>query len=890
MKNPKKITLIVFAFALILTMSLFMTSLQTATAHTPSWTVPTYAYLVVSPNPVGVGQQAFAVMWLHGAPPTASGAAGDRWHDFTLEITKPDGTTQTLGPFTSDPTGSTYTLYTPDQIGSYKFVLKYSGQVLTMVNPQNGIAASRTDATLARFGGVTFENDTFLPSEATKYLTVQQQPIQKTSDYPLPTEYWTYPIEGQNAAWANIASNWLQGAYLGWVNPNQQNLWQKDGVAPKSSHIMWTKPIEFGGIVGGTTGIPGVGYYSGGSYEGRFTGAMIMNGRLYYQEPLGHSNTGGGYTCVDLRTGEVLWHRDDIGITVTAGIVGTNTTTSTMATAGPSFGQLYGYESPNQHGVVGGVLWQTSTAAGVTTWQGIDPFTGKWLYNLTNVPAGFEVYTTKGEIVRYVLNYNMATKSGSIALWNNTCEQQGLHLLKGTGTEAWQWRPNGKVVDMRNAYSWNVTLPDLSGLSAPSIVSVIPGDVIIGTSSSLSWLGGIIMKTPDPITMWAISDKPETRGQLLWVKNYSAPANFITPYMGPVDPVSRVWTLTYIETMEWVGYSVDTGELLWGPVTGVENDFTYYGGGRGGGQIGFAAYGNLYTQGFGGELICYSMTTGNVLWRYANTNSGDETVWGNYPLFVAAIADGKVYAFNNEHSPNYPLYKGERVRCIDAFTGEEIWSMLGWAGQAGGPGTSTGILADGTLVYYNYYDNQIYSVGKGPSAVTVDAPLTAITQGQTVTIRGTVTDICEGAKQLVENGKFNIVPAVADENMGPWMEYLYMQKPMPSNAKGVPVTLTATDSSGNTITIGTVTSDISGNYATMWSPPSAGQYTITVAFEGTDSYWSSSAETAVGVSGSATTEEAAPAFSTVDIAIIAAVFIAILIGIVNLVFIKKIHK
>ena len=891
MKNPKKITLIVFAFAMILTMSLFMTSLQTATAHTPSWTIPTYAYLVISPNPVGVNQQMFAVMWLHGAPPTASGNAGDRWHDFTLEITKPDGTTQTLGPFTSDPTGSTYTLYTPDQIGSYKFVLKYSGQVLTMVNPQNGAAASKTDATLARFGGVTFENDTFLPSEVTKYLTVQQQPIGKIADSPLPTSYWTHPIEGQNAAWANIASNWLQGAYLSWVTNMQQNLWQKTGVAPDTAHIMWTRPIEFGGIVGGTTGITGAGYYSGGSYEGRFTNSMIMNGLLYYQEPLGHSNNGGGYTCVDLRTGQVVWHRDDIGVLATAGLVGTSTTTSTVQTAGPTFGQLYEYESPNQHGVVGGILWQSSVAAGVTTWQGFDAFTGKWAYNLTNVPGGFEVYTQKGEIVRYVLSYNATTKSGTIGLWNNTCEQQGLHLSKGYITDAWQWRPNGKVVDMRNAYSWKVPITaDLTGDAAPAIMSVIPGDVIIGTSSALSWLGGVIIKTPDPMVIWAISDKPETRGQLLWIQKLPAPANFITPYWGPVDPVSRVWTLNYIETFEWVGYSVDTGQQLWGPVEGSENDFSYYGSGKGGGSVGFVAYGNLYTQGFGGEIIAYSMTTGDVLWRYDNTNSGDETVWGNYPIFISAIADGKIYAFNNEHSPNYPLYKGERVRCIDAYTGRELWTMLGWSGQSGGPGTSTGILADGFLSYYNYYDNQIYTVGKGPSAITVDAPLTAVTQGQSVTIRGTVTDQCAGAKQLVQDGKFNIVPAVADESMGTWMEYLYMQKPMPSNAKGVPVTLTATDSSGNTITIGTVTSDISGNYATMWTPPSAGQYKITVAFEGTGSYWSSSAETAVGVSGSATTEETAPAFSTVDIAIIAAVFIAILIGIVNLMFAKKTHK
>ncbi|MFB3888322.1 MAG: PQQ-binding-like beta-propeller repeat protein [Candidatus Bathyarchaeia archaeon] len=832
---------------LILATAAFMTVLPTTFGHTPPWTIPTYAYIVVSPNPVGVGETAFVVMWLHGAPPTAAGAAGDRWHDFTLEITRPDGTVEQKGPFVSDPTGSTYTLYTPSQTGTYKFVFKYSGQVLTLVNPATGVVVSRNDATLARFGGAAFENDTFLPSQATTYLTVQQTPVPKLPDYPLPSSYWTRPIEGENSAWAAVASNWLSGAYLGWLNPNQQNLWQKDGVGPGSAHVMWTRPIEFGGIVGETTEIPGIGFYSGGSYEGRFTSAMIMNGFLYYQEPLGHSNNGGGYTCVNLRTGEVQWHRDDIGVIVTAGLIGTATTTSTIQTAGPTFGQLYNYESPNQHGVVGGLLWQSSAVGANTTWQAFDAFTGKWAYNLTNVPAGFEVYTKKGEIVRYVLNYNTTRRGGWLGLWNNTAEQQGLHALKGTVSEAWQWRPNGKSVDMSQAYTWNVTVPDLSGLSPPSIISVIPGDVILGTSSSLAWLGGVLTVTPNPMTFWAISDKPSNRGQLLWVKNLTAPPNFITPLLGPLDPLTRVWCLTYIETMEWIGYSVDTGDQLWGPVKGAQRDFTYYGSGRGGGQIGFCAYGNLYTQGFGGEIVCFDMKTGKVLWNYNNTNSGEETVWGNYPTFVSAIADGKVYAFNNEHSPNYPLYKGERVRCIDAYTGKELWTLLGWAGQAGGPGTSTSILADGFLTYYNYYDNQLWCVGKGPSETTVMVQDDSIALGEGILVKGTVVDDSAGAKRKVATGEFTSVPAVADESMGPWMEYIYMQKPIPATVKGVTVTLTAIDPNGNSQDIGSVETDMNGMFKKMWTPAIQGEYTIVATFGGTNSYWPSYSETAIGV-------------------------------------------
>jgi hypothetical protein len=161
-------------------------------------------------------------------------------------------------------------------------------------------------------------------------------------------------------------------------------------------------------------------------------------------------------------------------------------------------------------------LWQSSSASGVTTWQGFDAYTGKWVFNETSVPSGTQVYTSKGEIVNYVLNYNTTAKRGWIALWNNTAEQQGLHLSLGTGTNAWQWRPDGKTVNMVNAYSWNVTInADLVGNSAPAIMQVLPGDVILGRSSAIS--PGVGDKfTPDPYTFWAISDKPESRGQLLW--------------------------------------------------------------------------------------------------------------------------------------------------------------------------------------------------------------------------------------------------------------------------------------------------------------------------------------------------------------------------------------
>ncbi|HUJ84007.1 MAG TPA: hypothetical protein VLV84_00195, partial [Candidatus Acidoferrales bacterium] len=113
-----------------MTISATMVLLPAANAHYPAWTIPTWTYCIVSPNPVGVNQQALVVFWTDKVPYTAVGEYGDRW-TFYVDVTKPDGTKDTLGPITSDPIGSGYSLYTPTQVGNYTFVAKFIGDVLT---------------------------------------------------------------------------------------------------------------------------------------------------------------------------------------------------------------------------------------------------------------------------------------------------------------------------------------------------------------------------------------------------------------------------------------------------------------------------------------------------------------------------------------------------------------------------------------------------------------------------------------------------------------------------------------------------------------------------------------------------------------------------------------
>jgi hypothetical protein len=804
--SKSKTAAISIAIFLMLSMGASMMLVPNANAHTPAWQVTTYAWVTASPNPVGVGQQ----MLIFGLLDTVINGAlvnnNIRFNNYQFTITKPDGTTVTQSfPIVTDSTGAQYFTYTPDQVGNYTVFFSYPGQVYN-------------------YGG-TYQGDYYTPSNATTTFTVQSQPVAGFTEVPLPTNYWTRPINGQNVLWDSIGSNWLGGAATA-------NYWQQNGAAPTSAHIMWTKPLELGGLTGGIITQAGnsaqsndtaATYYSGFSYNTRFGNPIILNGVLYYQQPKGEAGSGGGEFAVDLTTGQTLWSSDSIVF---------------------SKAQLYDLQSPDQHGVVGGILWVVSG----TTWIGYNAFTRQPIFNLTNVPSGTEVYLNNGEIDRYVFSYNQAKNTGWLALWNETAVILNAQLLYGA---PYGW-PTGSnlVIDASTptAYTYNVTITaNLNGTAAPSIVGVIPGNVILGASSSLA-LASQPNPNTNPWTMWALSDKPNTQGNLSWIQNYAAPAGNITEMLctQPIDPVTNEWTMQTLETGQRYAYSLATGNLVWGPSAVPLTGFQYYSD-----REGFPAYGNLYVSGYGGIVYCYSMLNGTLLWTYGNggegnsTNTGANTPWGNYPTHVCALADGIVYTMAGEHSPNTPLYRGYVARAIDAFTGQELWTLPDWSASGLGTSIAPVAIADGYMVFANAYDGQIYCVGQGPSDTTVSIQNNVISQGNTVLIQGTVTDVSAGTQQTAQAADFpNGVPVASDASMSAWMSCVYQQQPMPTNFTGVPVTIDVLDSNGNYRNIGTATTTSSGTYSLAWTPDIAGNYTVIATFHGNNGYYGSYSQTA----------------------------------------------
>jgi outer membrane protein assembly factor BamB len=485
-----------------------------------------------------------------------------------------------------------------------------------------------------------------------------------------------------------------------------------------------------------------------------------------------------------------------------------------------------------------------------------DPWDGSYVFSITDVPRGTRSNGPSGE----PLIYQMDATNKWIAQWNFTqCVTNGVVNALTSGG----YRPVGQEFNstLRDSYSWNMTLPSNFPTTGAGIGWAINEDLLLGYSNMRSQFGqptwGGVSDTSSAVygTVWAVNLKDPANGKqasLLWQKDIPVPDGNVTMQLGTVDPINRVFFVSTKETMQWYGFSLDNGNQLWGPV-GETRSFNYYPtvGSGGVAQIGYAAYGNLYVGGYGGEIFAYDTTTGNLQWSYGgdgegnSTNSGTETAWGMYPMFIGSICDGKVYVYSSEHSPNTPLYRDELIRCLNATTGEEIWKMKSWA-SVGGFSDYGFPTADGQIAYLNVYDMQVYSIGKGPSVMTVTAPDIATSVGSHIVIRGTVMDIAAGTTQNEQAARFpNGVPAVSDESQAAWMEYVYMQKAMPSNVTGVPVDLYVLDSNGNYRMIGSTTTDASGMFTYAWAPDISGLYTVIASFDGSNSYYGSSAETSL---------------------------------------------
>jgi hypothetical protein len=800
--------------ALILLLSFPIFALPMANAHTPSWTISTYAFLSVQPSPVGLGQFMFVNFWLDKVPATANGAYGDRWQNFTVKMTKPDGSTTTLGPFKSDDVGGAFTTVKADQLGTWSFVFNFPGQIMTagVLNPYGPTSNAQSIG------------DYYSPATSrTTTITVTSDTVQNPPDTPLPEGYWQRPVFAENNNWYVIAGNWLGGG-AGGNSGSQYNTTSNFApytTAPSTSHIVWTSPYAPGGIIGGEYGGDQVNsnYYATAQYEQKFAG-IVINGVLYRVVEPGASTNYAGWIAQDLRTGKTIWTKD--------------------TSAWLRLGQIFDYTSPNQFGGLA-YLWSVETTVAPntgSTYGMYDAMTGKWILNIVNASSPTWAYGPTGELLGYYLD----TTNMSLNMWNST--RAVLAGTTGSGDQNnWQWRPaQNASIAWKYGVQWSMPLTttmtasngttvninayyaELAGVSQPLTISRV-GQVILVTN-----IAGPATQFQQPGFVVAEGYSPQT-GQLLW-----GPTSLTVPAWTRVEQSSMgggVFTIFNYETQSFYAYSTTTGQKMWGPVSvGVASDpWGYYI------TQSIIAYGNVYTADFGGVVSCLDLATGAIKWTWNTGTSGYETPYGIFTIAnLLAIADGKIFLMGG-HLYSPPLFHGGQLYCVNASSGNLLWSTPSFAV------TNRGCIsiADGYVVVPNAYDNQLYCYNKGQTAATVSIQNDVISAGNTVMIKGTVTDQSPGQTSLGIPAAGT--PAIADASMTAWMKYLYMQQPMPTNATGVPVTLSVFDPNNNTYTIGTTTSNKDGVFGLAWTPPVPGVYTVTATFAGSNSYYSSHAVT-----------------------------------------------
>jgi hypothetical protein len=294
--------------------------------------------------------------------------------------------------------------------------------------------------------------------------------------------------------------------------------------------------------------------------------------------------------------------------------------------------------------------------------------------------------------------------------------------------------------------------------------------------------------------------------------------------------------------MGWTAYSLENGQLEW---TSERFDYPW------GAWVPYATAsfdfnetkGAIITSSYEG-VYAIDWDDGSIVWHYSDpdaipfenpyiTAAGDAAT----PFFTGlTLADGKVYIHNTEHTATSPVSRDWKLHCIDAYTGEGLWSISIPSG--------VGAIADGCAVQTHSATGYMYVYGRGESETTVTGPDTEVPLGSKVLIQGTVLDMSPAQPGT---------PCVSKESMSQMMEYIHLQFPEGGiynneTMTGVPVMLTAVHSDGTFYDIGTATTN--GHYGTFshaWSPPKMGKYEIIASFNADESYGSSGAACAVYV-------------------------------------------
>ncbi len=414
----------------------------------------------------------------------------------------------------------------------------------------------------------------------------------------------------------------------------------------------------------------------------------------------------------------------------------------------------------------------------------------------------------------FVYSYTGATQSTTAA-------------RNGTGN-AIKWTTAGTSTNFTSRIVWNTTIP-ASWLNQPSASShsLIQSNLLItrqfqGGEIQVEAFSGINCTTGAIEYYTSVIDKSNTN---TWIyrqgpaigSGYGKVYFGATAYPTQINPPNTAGG--------YLAFDALTGKFAWAAEPTDypwSNFFAYMPQACGEGKVIGCTYYGVYA---------FDINTGKKLWYYNAGNSGMETPYNTWSFGSTGpvIGGGVVFAPNTEHSPTLN-YRGERLHAINLTDGKGIWTIMG--------NYIPTSVAEGVLMAQEQTSGFTYAFAKGEIAMTVSVQNDVYTKGDTMLIKGTILD-----QSPAQAG----TAAVSDASMKGWMEYLHMQQPRPMNTTGVTVKLIAVDTNGATTDLGSVTSDTEGMFVKSWAPAAEGTYTIVATFEGSNSYYSSYAETAVAV-------------------------------------------
>ena len=273
----------------------------------------------------------------------------------------------------------------------------------------------------------------------------------------MPTEYWRRPIDSQLREWWSIAGSWVK---------TPLNLYAPYNDGPETAHILWNMELgdTTGGLMGGDSGDHG--YGTGDAYEGKFSGSVIINGKLYYNKmgsPFYSTVPTQIVVCVDLHTGKVVWEKN----------------LNNGGNLRISFGQNLYWDCLNYRG---GFSYIFCTSG--TTLMAFEAESGNWVFNYTNVPSGTNYWGPNGEFLQYsIVNYgNASNPNYRLLRWNSS--YVAMHGRTGM-SESWGSAVQGLTFDARQGYDLNVSIA-ASPANLGSIIYAFPGDRLIGGNVSTS--------------------------------------------------------------------------------------------------------------------------------------------------------------------------------------------------------------------------------------------------------------------------------------------------------------------------------------------------------------------------------------------------------------------